>query len=116
MVVEKAPEAVAGELQRSRRKRYRQAHVSRRVQAPSVHRAGERLLRVAQKARRQAAVFHQRRGWRPSRVRDPNELDFQFSSISPVAIFITLTAFAIMSALLAFRAVGHLIAFLEALR
>jgi SOS response associated peptidase (SRAP) len=34
-------------------------------QPPSLHHLGQRLLRVAQKAGRQAAVFHQRRGrWR----------------------------------------------------
>ncbi len=32
--------------------------VSGRLQAPSVHHPGERLLRVAQKAGRQTAVFH----------------------------------------------------------
>src|SRR5262249_48563698 len=36
----------------------RHTHVPRRLQTPSVHRAGERLLRVAQTPGRQAAVFH----------------------------------------------------------
>jgi hypothetical protein len=58
-LLEKAPEAVAGDIQRARRERRRQAHVPRRAQVPSVHRAGEQLLRVDQKAERQAATFYQ---------------------------------------------------------
>jgi len=62
LLVEKAPEAIAGDIQRPRRERRRQADVPRRVQAPSVHRAGVRLLRMDHEARRQAALFHLRCG------------------------------------------------------
>jgi hypothetical protein len=63
MVVEQAFQAAPGELQRAIRDRRRQADVQGRIQAPSVRHRGEWLLRVAQEARRQAAVFHRCRGW-----------------------------------------------------
>jgi nitrogen fixation protein len=62
--VEKAPEAVAGDLQCASRERRQQAHVPGRIQAPSVHHSGERILRVDQETGWQAAVLYQRCGWR----------------------------------------------------
>jgi putative SOS response-associated peptidase YedK len=45
MVVEKAPEAIAGDVQRASGQRCRQAHVSGRLQTASVHHPGIRLYR-----------------------------------------------------------------------
>jgi hypothetical protein len=71
LLVEKAAEAAAGDVQCASGERCRQADVPRRLQAPSLHHSGERLLRVDHQGRWQAAVFHQRGRWRRVEFRGP---------------------------------------------